>query len=186
MRVSTLCNLGASSRLAGPVSSTNDVGGLAGVYRTPHICTKVRGIFTHTQPTAPYRGAGAAGGDLCHERVIDLAADQMGLDCIALRRKKIIPPEAMPFRTSLDYTYDSGDFPRNMDMALEAADWAGFDARRADAAGHGRLRGIGIANAIESAGGPHRGPMEEAAEIRFRFWRQRDLADGQPQPRPGA
>ena len=167
LRVSTLCNLGAYLAWQGPVSSTNNVGGLAGVYRTPHICTEVRGIFTHTQPTAPYRGAGRPEAIYAIERVIDLAADQMGLDCIALRRKNIIPPEAMPFRTGLDYTYDSGDFPRNMDMALEAADWAGFDARRADAAGRGQLRGIGIANAIESAGGPHRGPMEEAAEIRF-------------------
>jgi carbon-monoxide dehydrogenase large subunit len=73
----------------------------------------------------------------------------------------------MPFRTGLDYTYDSGDFPQNMALALKAAYWAGFEARRAEAKARGKLRGIGIANAIESAGGPHRGPMEEAAEIRF-------------------
>jgi hypothetical protein len=91
----------------------------------------------------------------------------MGMDRIALREKNLIPPEAMPFRTGLDYTYDSGDFPKNMALALKAADWAGFEARRAEAKARGKLRGIGIANAIESAGGPHRGPMEEAAEIRF-------------------
>ena len=167
LRVRTLCNLGAYLAWQGPVSSTNNVGGLAGVYRTPHICTEVRGLFTHTQPTAPYRGAGRPEAIYAIERVIDLAADEMGLDRIVLRRRNLIPPEAMPFRTGLDYTYDSGDFPRNMEWALEAADWAGFEARRAEAAARGRLRGIGIANAIESAGGPHRGPMEEAAEIRF-------------------
>ncbi|MFM8615538.1 MAG: molybdopterin cofactor-binding domain-containing protein, partial [Alphaproteobacteria bacterium] len=91
----------------------------------------------------------------------------MGLDRIALREKNLIPPDAMPFRTGLDYTYDSGDFPKNMALALKAADWAGFEARRAEAKARGKLRGIGIANAIESAGGPHRGPLEEAAEIRF-------------------
>jgi carbon-monoxide dehydrogenase large subunit len=167
LRVNTLCNLGAYLAWQGPVSSTNNVGGLAGVYRTPHICTEVRGIFTHTQPTAPYRGAGRPEAIYAIERIIDLAADEMGLDRIEMRRRNLIPPEAMPFRTGLDYTYDSGDFPRNMALALEAADWAGFEARRAAAARRGRLRGIGIANAIESAGGPHRGPMEEAAEIRF-------------------
>ncbi|MDB5374725.1 MAG: hypothetical protein JWP04_3367 [Belnapia sp.] len=167
LRVGTLCNLGAYLAWQGPVSATNNVGGLAGVYRTPHICTEVRGFFTHTQPTAPYRGAGRPEAIYAIERVIDLAADQMGLDRIALRQRNLIPAAAMPFRTGLDYTYDSGDFPRNMALALEAADWAGFETRRAASAGQGRLRGIGIANAIESAGGPHRGPLEEAAEIRF-------------------
>jgi carbon-monoxide dehydrogenase large subunit len=166
-RVHTLCNVGAYLAWQGPVSATNNVGGLAGVYRTPHIFTEVRCIFTHTQPTAPYRGAGRPEAIYAIERIIDLAADEMGLDRIALREKNLIPPEAMPFRTGLDYTYDSGDFPKNMALALKAADWAGFEARRAEAKARGKLRGIGIANAIESAGGPHRGPMEEAAEIRF-------------------
>lgn len=166
-RVHTLCNLGAYLAWQGPVSSTNNVGGLAGVYRTPHIATEVRGIFTHTQPTAPYRGAGRPEAIHAIERAIDLAADELGMDRIALRRRNMIRPEEMPFRTGLDYTYDSGDFPRNMAMALEAAGWDGFAARRAESATRGRLRGIAVANAIESAGGPHRGPMEEAAEIRF-------------------
>jgi carbon-monoxide dehydrogenase large subunit len=167
LRVRTLCNLGAFLAWQGPVSSTNNVGGLAGVYRTPHIATEVRGIFTHTQPTAPYRGAGRPEAIHAIERLIDLAADRLHVDRVELRRRNMIAPDAMPFRTGLDYTYDSGDFPRNQAMALEAADWAGFAARRAAAAEQGRLRGIGLANAIESAGGPHRGPLEEAAEIRF-------------------
>jgi carbon-monoxide dehydrogenase large subunit len=167
LRVETLCNLGAYLAWQGPVSSTNNVGGLAGVYRTPHICTQVRGIFTHTQPTAPYRGAGRPEAIYAIERIIDLAADEMGLDRVELRRRNMILPAQMPFQTGLDYRYDSGDFPKNQAMALEAADWDGFAARRAEAASRGKLLGIGIANAIESAGGPHRGPMEEAAEIRF-------------------
>jgi aerobic carbon-monoxide dehydrogenase large subunit len=167
LRVHTLCNLGAYLAWQGPVSSTNNVGGLAGVYRTPHIATEVRGVFTNTQPTAPYRGAGRPEAIYAIERCIDVAAREMGLDRVALRRRNMIRPEEMPFRTGLDYTYDSGDFPANMAAALAAADWDGFAARRTEAAAHGRLRGIGLANAIESAGGPHRGPMEEAAEIRF-------------------
>jgi carbon-monoxide dehydrogenase large subunit len=167
LRVHTLCNLGAYLAWQGPVSSTNNVGGLAGVYRTPAICTEVRGIFTHTQPTAPYRGAGRPEAIYAIERCIDLAAIEMGLDRLELRRRNMIRPEEMPFQTGLDYRYDSGDFPANMQKALDAADWNGFAARREAAAKRGRLRGIGLANAIESAGGPHRGPMEEAAEIRF-------------------
>ena len=166
-RVRTLCNLGAYLAWQGPVSSTNNVGGLAGVYRTPAICTEVRGIFTNTQPTAPYRGAGRPEAIYAIERCIDLAAIEMGKDRIDLRRRNMIQPDQMPFRTGLDFTYDSGDFPANMAKTLAAADWDGFPARRAEATRRGRLRGIGIANAIESAGGPHRGPMEEAAEIRF-------------------
>ena len=84
-----------------------------------------------------------------------------------MRRRNMIRPEEMPFQTGLDYTYDSGDFPREPALALEAADWDGFPARRAESAARGKLRGIGIANAIETAGGPHRNPMEEGAEIRF-------------------
>ena len=167
LRVETLANLGAYLAWQGPVSSTNNVGGLAGVYRTPHIFTQVRCLFTHTQPTAPYRGAGRPEAIYAMERVIDLAADEMGLDRVELRRRNLILPAQMPFQTGLDYRYDSGDFPANQAKALEAADWAGFAARREAAKARGRLLGIGIANAIESAGGPHRGPMEEAAEIRF-------------------
>ncbi len=91
----------------------------------------------------------------------------MGLNRVALRQRNLIQPGQMPFQTRLDYKYDSGDFPKNMAMALAAADWAGFPARLADSAAGGKLRGIGVANAIDNAGGPHRNPMEEAAEIRF-------------------
>jgi len=167
MRVTTAANLGAYLAWQGPVSSTNNVGGLAGVYRTPAICTEVTGYFTHTQPTAPYRGAGRPEAIYLLERLIDLAAGEMGIDRVALRRRNLIAPEAMPFRTGLDYTYDCGAFGQNMDLALTAADWAGFEARRAASRARGRLRGIGLANAIEIAGGPHRRPLEEGAEIRF-------------------
>ncbi len=167
MRVTTVANLGAYLAWQGPVSSTNNVGGLAGVYRTPAICTEVTGYFTHTQPTAPYRGAGRPEAIYLMERLIDLAAEEMGIDRVALRRMNLIAPAQMPFRTGLDYTYDCGEFERNQDQALAAADWAGFAARRAASQARGKLRGIGIANAIEIAGGPHRRPLEEGAEIRF-------------------
>ena len=167
LRVTTLCNLGGYLAWQGPVSSTNNVGGLAGVYRTPAICTEVRGAMTNTQPTAPYRGAGRPEAIYAIEQCIDLAAARMGLDRVGLRQRNLIQPGQMPFKTGLHYEYDSGDFPENMRMALAAADWDGFPARRAASESRGKLRGIGIANPIEAAGGPHRNPMEEGAEIRF-------------------
>jgi carbon-monoxide dehydrogenase large subunit len=167
LRVSTLCNVGAYLAWQGPVSSTNNVGGLAGVYRTPAICTEVRGALTNTQPTAPYRGAGRPEAIYAIEQCIDLAAWQLGMDRVELRQRNMIRPEQMPFQTGLDYKYDCGDFPANMRLAMEQAQWDGFAARRAQSEARGKLRGIGIANAIEVSGGPHRRPMEEGAEIRF-------------------
>jgi len=167
LRVRTVANLGAYINFQGPSSSTVNVGGLAGVYRTPHIFTEVLGVHTNTQPITPYRGAGRPEAIYAVERVIDVAADRLGFDRVALRRKNLIAPEAMPFKTGLVYTYDSGEFEKNMDAALAAADWGGFQQRRAEAATRGCLRGIGIANPIEISGGPFGGPMEEGAEIRF-------------------
>ncbi len=167
LRIRTVANLGAYLGFNTPHSSTNNLGGLAGMYRTPAIHAEVLGAFTNTQPTAPYRGAGRPEATYAIERVIDVAARQMGLDPVALRRRNLIAAEAMPFKTGLIFTYDCGAFERGMDMALEAADWPGFAARRAASAKRGLLRGISIVNAIEIAGGPPRTPNEEAAEIRF-------------------
>ena len=167
LRIRTIANLGAYLAFNTPHSPTNNLGGLAGMYRTPAIHVSVRGVFTHTQPTAPYRGAGRPEATYALERVIDVAARELGLDRVAIRRRNLIAPAQMPYRTGLVFTYDCGEFERGMDMALQAADWDGFEARAAAALARGRLRGIGLANAIEIAGGPPRTPNEEGAEIRF-------------------
>lgn len=167
LRVTTVANLGAYLSFNTPHSSTNNLGGLAGTYRTPHIFSEVRGAFTNCQPTAPYRGAGRPEATFAVERIIDIAADELGIDRVDLRRRNLIDASAMPFRTGLVFTYDSGDFARGMDVAMREADWDGFEARRAEAASRGKLRGVGIANAIEIAGGPQAQPNEEGAEIRF-------------------
>jgi carbon-monoxide dehydrogenase large subunit len=167
LRIQTVANLGAYLSFNTPHSSTNNLGGLAGMYRTPHIFAEVRGAFTHAQPTAPYRGAGRPEATFAIERAIDVAAAELGIDRVALRLRNLIAKDAMPFRTGLVFTYDSGDFSRGMAMALDVAGWTGFAARRAASEAAGKLRGIGIANAIEIAGGPARNPNEEAAEIRF-------------------
>jgi carbon-monoxide dehydrogenase large subunit len=111
----------------------------------------------------PYRGNGRPEAAYVIERMVDVAADELGIDPAELRRRNNIPPDAMPFKTALTFTYDSGEFEKNMDMALALADAKGFAARRAESKKRGRLRGFGLSNTIERAGAP----SFEGAEIRF-------------------
>ena len=144
----------------------NNVGGAAGVYRIPHIAAAVRGILTHTVPTGPYRGAGRPEATFAIESTIDVAARQLGLSPVDLRRRNLIGAEEMPYRTALTFTYDSGDFAANMDRAEELADLAAYPGRKAASQARGRLRGIGIVNLIEAAGGPFGRPGADAASLR--------------------
>ena len=166
LRVAIGLDIGAylTPRSAGP--GTNNVGGVAGVYTTPAIHVRTTGIHTNTTPTGPYRGAGRPEATYAIERVIDVAARELGIDPLELRRRNLIPPSAMPFKTGLVFTYDCGDFGRGMDMALSLADHAGFEKRRAQSEARGMLRGIGIANPIEVAGGPYTAVNPDTAELR--------------------
>jgi carbon-monoxide dehydrogenase large subunit len=157
-------NVGAylSGRSLNPIFN---IGGIAGVYRTPVITAEIRGVLTNTVPTSPYRGAGRPDATFVIERLIDLAARETGRDPIALRRRNLIPAEAMPFKTGLIFEYDCGEFAANMDLAAERADLAGFPARREDAARRGKLRGLGVCNPIEVAGGPYGRRVPDHARI---------------------
>ena len=167
LRVNTIANLGAYLALSGVHCPTNNLGGLAGTYRIPAFDVTVTGVFSNTLPTSAYRGAGRPEASYCIERIIDVAAQEMRLDRAELRRRNMIPADAMPYKTALAFTYDSGEFEAVMEKCLEMSDWRGFEARRAEARQRGKLRGIGMASVIESAGGPPGNPMEEGAEIRF-------------------
>jgi carbon-monoxide dehydrogenase large subunit len=166
LRVALKVDIGAylTQRSAGP--ATNNVGGLAGVYTTPAIHVESTGVFTHTTPTGPYRGAGRPEATYAIERVIDVAARELGIDPVELRRRNLIPPSAMPFKTGLVFTYDCGEFERIMTMALTQADRAGFERRRAAARARGTLLGLGLANPIEVAGGPYTALNPDTAELR--------------------
>ena len=130
-----------------------NIGGISGVYTTSVTAAEVVGIFTNTQSTSAYRGAGRPDATYAIERVIDVAAAETGIDPAELRRRNLIPPDAMPYKTSFLLEYDCGDFERNLDKALELAAYASFPARREEARQRGQLRGIGIAMPIEMAGG---------------------------------
>src|SRR5579862_5458714 len=165
LRVKTLANLGAYlSADTNLLPTFSNLGTLAGVYRTPAIHVTVLGVLTNTTATAPYRGAGRPEACYVIEGIIDRAAKELGIDRIELRRRNIIPPSAMPFKTGLVYTYDNGEFETIMDKALERAGFAGFEQRRSDAKKRGKLRGLGLVNAIERAAAP---PGAETAEVRF-------------------
>jgi aerobic carbon-monoxide dehydrogenase large subunit len=166
LRVALKVDIGAylTPRSAGP--ATNNVGGLAGVYTTPAIHIESTGVFTNTTPTGPYRGAGRPEATYAIERVIDVAARELGIDPVELRRRNLIPSSAMPFKTGLVFTYDCGDFERSMAMALSQSDRAGFERRRAEARARGKLLGLGIANPIEVAGGPYTAVNPDTAEVR--------------------
>jgi carbon-monoxide dehydrogenase large subunit len=162
LRAKTVANVGAYLQTAA-TAFVGNLGSLAGVYRTPAIHADVTAVFTNTNPVRPYRGNGRPEAAYVIERMIDLAADAIGIDPVELRQRNAIPPDAMPFRTGLTFTYDSGDFAKNLEMALRLADADGFAARRKEALKRGRLRGLGVSNTIERAGAP----SYEGAEIRF-------------------
>ncbi len=163
MKVKNTVAIGAYLQTGGDTSSTGNLGTLAGVYRTPAIHVDVTTVFSNTNPMRPYRGNGRPEAAYLIERIIDIAALELGFDKVELRRKNIIPPDAMPFKTGLTFTYDCGEFEKNMDRALALGDWAGFEARRAEAAKRGKLRGIGFSNSIERAAAPG----YEMGEVRF-------------------
>ena len=163
LKVESIASMGAYLTFFGPFPAFGNIGTVAGVYRTPAIAADITAVYTNMTPIGPYRGAGRPEASLAIELTIDKAARELGIDRVELRRRNIIPPDAMPFQTGLMFVYDCGEFERNMDRALELADRDGFDARRAEAAARGKLRGLGIANAIEQAAGL----FEEAADIRF-------------------
>src|SRR5215472_15555205 len=162
LRVRTISAVGAYAQVGSNMFVMN-LGTLAGVYRTPAVRAEVTAVYTNTNPMRPYRGNGRPEFAYVIERMVDEAARQLGIDAVELRRKNLIPPEAMPFKSGLTFTYDCGEFAQNLDMALRLADFAGFETRRAEAKARGRLRGIGVSNTIEraAAGG------FEAAEVRF-------------------
>ncbi len=162
LSVSTVVNLGAYLASHGPIPAFGNLGTLAGVYTTPAIHVEVTGAFTNTNSTSPYRGAGRPEAAYVIERLIDTAAFEMGVNPVELRRRNTIPAEAMPYKTALTFTYDTGMFELNMDDALRLADYENFELRRSQARAQGKLRGLGISNTIEQAAGGL-----ESAEVRF-------------------
>ena len=164
LRTRNIANMGAYLSTFAPFIPTGaGTGVLAGVYGFKSVYANVIGVFTHTVPVDAYRGAGRPEANYIVERLVDTAARELGIDAAELRRRNMVLPEAMPYKTPVGKLYDSGDFRRVLDAALAKMDWSGFPARRAEAAKHGRKRGIGMSYYLEATGGA----PSERAEIRF-------------------
>ena len=151
LRVDTLANLGAYLSTFGPAVPTYLHGTLlAGCYTTPAIYTNVKGVFTHTAPVDAYRGAGRPEAAFLLERLADVAARELGMDPVEIRRKNFV--SEFPYATPVALEYDAGDYHGTLDEALKLADWDGFEDRRREARSRGRLRGIGLSTFVEACG----------------------------------
>jgi carbon-monoxide dehydrogenase large subunit len=151
LEVKTKANLGAYLSTFAPCVPTYLYAPLlAGVYTTAAVHCEVLGIFTHTTPIDAYRGAGRPEAAYLLERLVDKAARELGMDRVEIRRKNIITK--FPYQTPIAFVYDSGDYVATLDLALQKADWKGFEARRKEAAARGKLRGIGLSTYVEACG----------------------------------
>lgn len=164
LRIHNIADMGAYLSTYAPMIPT--MAGtkvLSSVYRFQGVYSRVEGVFTNTVPVDAYRGAGRPESNYIMERLIDVAARELGIDRAELRRKNYIPPTAFPWTSAMGLTYDSGEFENTSNTALKAIDWAGFESRRAEAKKRGKRRGIGMAYYLEATGGA----PTERAEIRF-------------------
>jgi carbon-monoxide dehydrogenase large subunit len=164
IRVSLIANIGAYLSPMGPFIPTRSTDLISGLYTTPAIAINVKGVCTNTVPVCAYRGAGRPEASYLIERLVDAAARQLNMTPDRIRRINLIPEKAIPYTSPTKLTFDSGEFEKMMDLAMERADWKGFKARRKESHKRGRLRGIGMATYTERCGGG----FPETASIEFK------------------
>src|SRR6478672_29970 len=164
LRVSIIANIGAYLSPMGAFVPTRSTDLISGLYTTPAIAINVKGVCTNTVPVCAYRGAGRPEAAYLIERLVDAAARELNLTQDKIRRINLIPPEAIPYTSPTKLAFDSGEFEKAMDLAMENADWKGFKARRRESARRGKLRGIGMATYTERCGGG----FPETASIEFK------------------
>ena len=164
VRLTAYANMGAYLGTVAPLMGTgNFVKNIQSNYATPLIEVQTKCVVTNTTPVSAYRGAGRPEGNYFMERLMEQAARETGRDPVALRKLNHIRPDQFPFHAASGSVYDSGDFSNLLEEALRAADWDGFEARRAESRARGRLRGRGIGNFLECTAPP----MKEQGEIVF-------------------
>ena len=153
LRVTTLANLGAYlSTFGAAVPTWMYAPVFAGCYSTPAIYSEVKGIFTNTVPVDAVRGAGRPEAAFMLERLVDTAARRLDIDPVEIRRNNFIQPDQFPYQTPVALQYDIGDYDGTLDVALDLSDWSGFEARREEARGRGKFRGIGLSTFVEACG----------------------------------
>jgi len=164
LQADVIVGIGAyTSTYVGIVATNNLKNCLSSVYRIPSIQMRSRLVFTHMMPHGPYRGAGRPEAIYMIERLLDSAAEFLKIDRVELRRRNLIPANAMPYSAPNGQVYDSGEFETVMDKAIALSDWNSFESRRIISEQQGKLRGIGMCCFLEVAGGI----LEEPADLRF-------------------
>ncbi len=154
LRVRHLGNMGAYIGAVGAnIQTVNLTRCLPGMYDIKLIDMTAKCVFTNTVTTAPYRGAGRPEANYILERAMDEAARVTGIDPVKLRRRNLIKPSAMPYKTAIGTTIDSGEFEQVLDKALALADYDHFKQRRRESAKRSKFRGLGISCMLEHAGG---------------------------------
>lgn len=153
-RIDALGDMGAYiNHVAATIVTKGAVRVFGHCYRIPGLYYRVQGLFTNAVPTDAYRGASKPETVSTTERLIDYAADRLGIDRIELRRRNLVTPADLPYKTAMGETYDGGDFPAVLDRILKAADIDGFPARRAESEARGRRRGLGLTLHLHATGG---------------------------------
>jgi len=172
LRADNISNVGARCVSLSPLGKGSAL--ITGSYDIAAASLRARAVFTNTMSTQAYRSSGRPEVTFAIERLIDIAAHELGFDPIALRRRNLVGADAMPYENAIGTTYDSGTYESNMDQAMRLADWDGFPARRDAAARRGRLLGRGLANYVESSIGAPR----ERVEITIREDQRVDIVIG--------
>ena len=153
LRMEMLANIGAvpvGSSAMIPLAMVAKVATSA--YRVPAVDYRIKGVLTNTMATGAYRGAGRPEGNYLIERLLEKAAREMRIDRVELRRRNLLKPDELPYKTHVGEIYDSGEFERMLSGALEAADWNGFEKRFQESKKQGKLRGRGVAVYLEWTG----------------------------------
>ncbi|MGA6967092.1 MAG: xanthine dehydrogenase family protein molybdopterin-binding subunit [Xanthobacteraceae bacterium] len=164
VRLTSLANFGAFLSQVAPMPSTlNAVRNVQSLYRTPLLEVSTKCVFTNTTHVSAYRGAGRPEGNYYMERLIDVAADEMEIDRIELRRRNQIKPRELPRKMASGSMYDSGDFPAVLKHALDVAEVKEFPRRKRESRKRGKVRGLGIGSYLECTAPP----SKEMGGIRF-------------------
>jgi aerobic carbon-monoxide dehydrogenase large subunit len=150
--VDLIADMGAYLSQFGPFIPYLGAGLSPGVYDIPACHVRIRGVYTNTVPVDAYRGAGRPEAAYVIERLVDRAAQEIGIAPDALRRRNFIKPSAMPYKTATGKSYDSGNFAAHVERAQELVDWSGFPKRLVQSKRAGRMRGIGLSTYVEACG----------------------------------
>ena len=152
LELDIIADMGAYLSAYAPYIPWLGVGMATGCYDIPVAHVRLRSVYTNTVPVDAYRGAGRPEASYLIERAVDAVAHDLDIAPDVLRRRNLIKPKALPYKTPTGKVYDSGDFAGTLARAQELADWDGFNKRAAQSRREGRLRGIGIATYVEACG----------------------------------